>query len=86
MRSEPVALRSTLQLGVTRMNFHLTGVPEGSIGPFIGFNLLGIDYELSRSLYLVLSPAHIAVPIPQIEVVPFAYMQYRITVGLQYGG
>jgi hypothetical protein len=85
MHSEKIALRATLELGIARMNFPLVGVPEGSVGPFIGFNLLGIDYALSRTLSLVLNPAHIAIPMPQLAEVPFAYMQYRITIGLQYG-
>lgn len=85
LRFERVNLRSTLHLGATRMMFDLFGVPEGSIGPYIGFNLLGIDYELTRSLYLVVDPADIAIPIPQTSGVPFSYPQYRVTVGLQWG-
>jgi hypothetical protein len=80
-----VNLRSTLQLGISRMNMDLVGVPEGSVGPFVGVNLLGIDYEMTRSFYLIVNPAHIAVPIPQINDVPFAYPQYRFTIGLQIG-
>jgi len=80
-----VNLRSTLELGISRMNMDLVGVPEGSVGPFVGFNLLGIDYEMARSFYLIVNPAHIAVPIPQINDVPFAYPQYRFTLGLQIG-
>jgi hypothetical protein len=80
-----VNLRSTLELGVSRIMFALYGVPEGSVGPYIGFNLLGLDIELTRSLYLIVNPAHIAIPIPQVEGVPFAYPQYRFTLGFQFG-
>lgn len=85
LRFQRVNLRTTLELGVSRMNFDLYGVPKGSVGPFVGFNLLGIDVELSRSLYLVVNPAHIALPIPQTEGVPYVYPQYRFTIGFQFG-
>jgi hypothetical protein len=85
LRFQRLNLRSTLQLGVSRMNFDLYGVPKGSVGPFVGFNLLGIDVELSRSLYLVVDPAHVALPIPQTTGVPYVYPQYRFTIGFQFG-
>jgi hypothetical protein len=85
LRFQRVNLRSTLQLGVSRMNFDLYGVPKGSVGPFVGFNLLGVDVELTRSLYLVVDPAHVALPIPQTTGVPYVYPQYRFTLGLQFG-
>jgi len=85
MRFERVNLRSTLQLGASRMLFSLYGVPEGTTGPFVGLNLLGLDYELGRQLYLVVNPAHIALPIPQTQGAPFSYVQYRLTLGLQWG-
>lgn len=86
MSFERVNLRSTLQLGASRMMFDLYGVPEGSIGPYVGVNLLGLDYELGKQVYLTLDPAHIAIPIPQISGAPYANPQYRVTFGLQWGG
>jgi len=85
MRFERINLRSTLQLGVSRMLFDLYGVPKGTTGPFVGLNLLGLDYELGKQLYLVVNPAHIALPIPQTTGAPFSYVQYRLTLGLQWG-
>lgn len=85
MRFERVNLRSTLELGASRMLFDLYGVPEGTIGPFVGLNLLGLDYELGRQLYLVVNPAHIALPIPQTKGAPFSHVQYRLTLGIQWG-
>jgi hypothetical protein len=67
------------------MNVDLYGVPEGTVGPYIGFSLLGVEFELRRSIYLVFEPAHIAIPIPQTAGVPFAYPQYRVTLGFQFG-
>ena len=85
MRFERTNLRSTLQLGASRMSFDLYGVPEGTIGPFVGFNLLGLDYELGRQIFLIVNPAHIALPIPQTSGAPFSFPQYRVTLGLQFG-
>jgi hypothetical protein len=86
LRFQRVNLRSTLQIGISRINFALYGVPEGSVGPYVGFNLLGIDYELRTGMLLIFNPAHIAIPIPKASSVPFAYPQYRATVGVQIGG
>jgi hypothetical protein len=86
LRFQRVNLRSTLQLGISRMNFALYGVPLGSVGPYVGFNLLGIDYELTKGVLLIVNPAHVAIPIPKTSGVPFAYPQYRITIGAQFGG
>ena len=33
---------------------------------------------------VVIDPSHIAVPIPQVSIVPFAYKQYRVDVGVEY--
>jgi hypothetical protein len=85
MNYERINVRSTLQLGISRMNFDLYGVPEGTIGPYVGFDLVGLDFELARSLYLVVDPAHIAIPIPQTQGVPFSYPQYRVSIGFQFG-
>jgi hypothetical protein len=85
LRYQRVNLRSTVQFGITRTNFPLYGVPEGSVGPYVGFNLLGMDYELNRSFLLIVNPAHVAIPIPRASGVPFAYPQYRITIGVQFG-
>lgn len=85
MRFERINLRTTVQLGASRMLFDLYGVPEGTTGPFVGLNVLGLDLELGKQLYLVLNPAHIALPIPQTEGAPFSYVQYRVTLGLQWG-
>jgi hypothetical protein len=85
MAFESVNLRTTLHLGISRMNMDLYGVPEGSVGPFIGFNLLGVDIELTEQLYLVINPAFVAIPIPQTTGVPYSYPQYRISIGFQLG-
>ncbi len=86
MRYEPINLRTTLHVGISRMNFDLVGVPKGSLGPFFALTPIGLDYEMSRSVYLVFDPVTIVVPVPKTEGVPYAYPQYRATLGLQWGG
>jgi hypothetical protein len=85
MSFEDVNLRSTFNVGISRMNMDLYGVPEGSVGPFFGFNLLGVDIDLADQFYLVINPAYVAIPIPQTTGVPYAYPQYRISIGFQIG-
>jgi len=85
LRFQRVNLRTTLNFGMSRLMFDLVGAPKGSMGLFVGGNLLGVDIELTRSLYLVINPAHIAVPIPQLDGVPYAYPQYRFSMGVQLG-
>lgn len=86
LEDDNLNLRTTLQLGATRMMFDLVGVPEGSIGPYIGFNPLGLEWRVGPELYVIIDPAHISVPVPQFTNVPFAFPQYRVTLGLQWGG
>lgn len=85
MRAERVALRTSLHLGTSTLLFDLYGAPRGSTGIFAGVNLLGLDYELHRQLYVVLDPANIAIVAPQLRGAPFVYPQYRVTLGLQWG-
>lgn len=86
LEDDNLNLRTTLQLGVSRMMFDLVGVPEGSIGPYVGFNPLGIEWRMADEVFLIIDPAHISVPVPQFRAVPFAFPQYRVTLGLQWGG
>lgn len=85
LKFQRVNLRSSFHVGVSRLMFDLYAAPEGSVGPFLGFSLLGIDYEVSPSIYIVVDPANVAIPVPQLEGVPFSYPQYRFTLGLQFG-
>jgi hypothetical protein len=42
---------------------------------------------MSRVFFLIVNPLNIAVPAPQLSGIPFAFPQYRATVGLEiYSG
>jgi hypothetical protein len=80
-------LRTTFNLGTSILLIDLYGAPRGSTGVFLGFHPLGIEWELSRRLFMILDPIGYALPIPQLEGVPFAFPQYRTSLGLEvYGG
>lgn len=83
--SEHLALRTTAHLGVSVLLIDLLGVPRGSVGPHVGLSLLGVSYEFADSIYLIVDPADVALPVPQITGAPFTYGQYRLTLGLQFG-
>ncbi len=84
--NERLALRSTLHLGASALLFDLVGAPKGSVGPYLGVNLLGLSYELGEHTYLLLDPADVAIAAPAIVGAPLIYTQYRLTIGVQFGG
>ena len=83
--NEELTLRTTGHLGTSVLLFDLVGAPAGSIGPYFGVNLLGLEYQLSPGLYLILDPADVALPVPHITGAPLTYLQYRLTLGVQFG-
>ena len=76
-------LRTTLQLGTAIQLAELYGAPRGSAGVFVGFNPLGLEYKLSGHVYAILYPLGVALPITQLDGAPFAYPQYRATLGVE---
>lgn len=83
--SDRLALRTIGRVGASVMLFDLVGVPAGSVGPFLGLTPLGLSYEMRPNVYFVIDPLQIAIPIPQVVGAPFAYRQYRLTLGFQLG-
>jgi hypothetical protein len=84
---EQFNLRTTLNLGVSRLLIDLYGAPKGTTGIYAGLSPLGVEWKLSRVFYLVLNPLNFAAPVPQLKGVPFSYWQYRATIGLEiYAG
>jgi hypothetical protein len=84
--TDNVYLRTTGHLGASAMLFSLYGAPAGTIGPYVGLSLLGIEIKASRSLRIVFDPADVALPIPHLNGAPLSYRQYRLTLGFEFGG
>jgi hypothetical protein len=80
-------LRTTFNLGTSTLLIDLYGAPKGSTGIFAGFSPLGLEWALSKRLFVTLDPLGYALPAPHLGGVPFAFPQYRATVGVElYGG
>jgi len=83
LASERFDLRVTGNLGTSTLLIDLYGAPKGSTGPFFGLSPLGIEWAISPRLFLIANPLGYALPIPHMQGVPFAFPQYRATVGLE---
>jgi hypothetical protein len=80
---EQFNLRTTLNLGASRLLMDLYGAPKGSTGVYAGFSPLGLAWRLNRIVYLIINPLNFALPAPQLGGVPFTYPQYRATIGVE---
>jgi len=78
-----VAIRSSAHLGVSTLLFDVYGADAGSIGPYVGLSLIGVELAISRRWRLVIDPADVALAVPHLTGVPLTYRQYRFTLGLQ---
>lgn len=78
-----LALRTTGHVGASVLMFDLYGAPAGSVGPYLGLSLLGLELPLSERARLIIEPADVRVPIPHLEAIPLSYRQYRATLGLE---
>jgi hypothetical protein len=85
MLSEHFDIRTSVHLGTSTVLFDLYGVPTGSTGLYSGVSLLGLEWRASRMFSVVIDPADVALPMPQLRGAPFGYLQYRLTIGLQWG-
>jgi hypothetical protein len=84
---EKFNLRTTANLGFSRLLIDLYGAPKGSTGIYAGISPLGLEWKVSRLLFVIINPLNFAMPAPQLSGVPLTYSQYRVTIGLEiYGG
>ena len=86
LQSETLNIRSQIGAGVSMLLIDLVGAPAYSFGPFFGLSFLGVEWKAAPGFYLTIDPTYIAIPIPHVTGVPFAYVQYRFLVGLEFGG
>ncbi|MEO8701420.1 MAG: MYXO-CTERM sorting domain-containing protein [Kofleriaceae bacterium] len=85
MKFDRVNLRTSVHLGTSMLLFDVFGAPKHEIGLFGAFTPLGIDYDLGKSVRLVLDPVQIALPMPHIGAIPLYYEQFRLMIGIQIG-
>jgi len=85
MLSEHFEARTSLHAGTSTILFDLYGVPDGTTGLYLGASLLGLEWRATRSMSVIFDPADVAYPLPQLSGAPFGYLQYRFTLGLQWG-
>jgi hypothetical protein len=77
-------LRSTANLGTSTLLIDLYGAPSGTTGLFLGIAPAGLEWKLSSRVFLILNGISLALPIPKLtNGAPFAYSQYRATVGVE---
>jgi hypothetical protein len=86
LKSDSINVRSQAGLGVSVLLIDLVGAPAGSFGPFFGLSFLGVEWKVSPGFYLTIDPTYLALPVPHVTAAPFAYLQYRFLVGLEFGG
>lgn len=84
LQYEPVNLRITLNLGTTMLLEDKIGAPAYRLGVFAGLSPLGVEWRLNSWLHVVFDPVHVVIPAPQLTGVPFVYVQYRLTLGLEF--
>ncbi|MBI2377728.1 MAG: hypothetical protein HYV07_27245 [Deltaproteobacteria bacterium] len=82
--SDDVHLRTTGHIGTSVLLVDLVGARKGNVGLFLGTSLIGVEIELGPSWTLIVDPADVAIPVPQLSGAPLSYRQYRVTVGIQF--
>lgn len=83
LRFEAINLRTTANLGTSVLLIDLYGAPSGSVGIYAGIAPLGLEWKMNEHAYLVFDPLGVALPVPNLKGVPFAYVQYRSSVGVE---
>jgi hypothetical protein len=77
-------LRSTAYAGASMILFDLVGVDRGTVGLFGGINPLGLALPLGGHAKLVIKPGDVAISAPQLRGIPYYYLQYRFTIGVEW--
>jgi len=84
MKLDRVNLRSSLHVGVSTLLFDVYGAPMYSRSVLRAVSAR-IDYDLGRSLRLVVDPVEFAMPI-RSSASSAVLRAIRFVVGLQFGG
>ncbi len=79
-----LVLHSSVDLGTSVLLDGLIGAEAGTVGLFVGANILGVTVDLGPRARLVVLPASVGIPIPQLAGVPIIYQQYRFSIGVEW--
>jgi hypothetical protein len=64
--------------------FNLVEADSGSVGPFLGLSLLGVNIEIAHRTWLEIDAGELDAAIPKMRGVPFVFRQHRATIGLRW--
>ncbi len=78
-----VELRGRIAVGCSVLLFDLAAADKGSVGPFAGFNVLGVAFRATRSVRVVVEPAGLYFAVPQLSGFPLVHRHHRFTVAVQ---
>ncbi len=84
MKSDRVYVTIGANVGASVLLFDLSGAEAGSVGPYLGLSLLGVEWRANQLGYLVFEP-NISIPVPSLKGTPVAYYQYGVRVGMRWG-
>ncbi len=79
-----LVLHSSLSAGTSVLLADLIGADAGSVGIYVGASILGLTVDLSRHVHVIVLPATVSVPVPQLSGVPIIYQQYRFSIGFEW--
>lgn len=76
-------LRITAAAGISVMLFDTWAAPSGSVGPYFMISPLGVGFRMNDRLRLLVDPAELVFPVPQMKGIPLIYRQHRLSIALQ---
>lgn len=79
-----LVLHSSIDVGTSVLLDGLIGAEAGTVGLYAGANILGVTVDLGPHVRLVVLPASVGIPIPQVARVPIIYQQYRFSIGVEW--
>ncbi len=79
-----LVLHSSVDVGTSVLLDGLIGAEGGTVGVYAGANILGVTVDLGPHARLVVLPASVGIPIPQLARVPIIYQQYRFSIGVEW--
>ena len=79
-----LVLHSSIDVGTSVLLDGLIGAEAGTVGLYAGANILGVTVDLGPHVRLVVLPASVGIPIPQLARVPIIYQQYRFSIGVEW--